>query len=142
MTETSRDARANYEPTTGWVGWITFAGTMMAFLGTLHGFQGLVAIFKDEYYVVGSNGLVVNVDYTTWGWVHLLGGILIAGAGAGLLAGQMWARVVGVLMAFASALINVAFLAALPIWSTIMIAIDVLVIWAITVHGREMRYVD
>jgi hypothetical protein len=115
---------------------------MMMLLGIFHAFQGLVAIFRDEYYAVGSSGLVVNVDYTTWGWVHLLGGILIAGAGAGLLAGQMWARVVGVLMAFASALINVAFLAALPIWSTIMIAIDVLVIWAITVHGREMRSVD
>jgi hypothetical protein len=142
MTDTSRDARANYEPATGWVGWIAFAGMMMMLLGIFHAFQGLVAIFRDEYYAVGSSGLVVNVDYTTWGWVHLLGGILIAGAGAGLLAGQMWARVVGVLMAFASALINVAFLAALPIWSTIMIAIDVLVIWAITVHGREMRSVD
>jgi hypothetical protein len=140
MTDTSRDARAAHGPTTGWVGWIAFAGMMLLLLGMFHAFQGLVALFNDEYYAVGSNGLVVHVDYTTWGWVHLLGGILIVLAGAGLLAGQMWARVVGVLMAFTSALINVAFLAALPIWSTIMITIDVLVIWAITVHGREMRY--
>jgi hypothetical protein len=140
MTDTSRDARAAHGPTTGWVGWIAFAAMMLLLLGMFHAFQGLVALFNDEYYAVGSNGLVVHVDYTTWGWVHLLGGILIVLAGAGLLAGQMWARVVGVLMAFTSALINVAFLAALPIWSTIMITIDVLVIWAITVHGREMRY--
>lgn len=124
---------------TGWVGWIFFAGTMMILLGMFHAFQGFVALFQDEYFLVGKNGLTVHVDYTTWGWVHLIVGIIIVAAGAGLLAGQLWARVVGVLLAVASALVNIAFLAAYPIWSTIMIAIDILVIWALTVHGSEMR---
>jgi hypothetical protein len=121
------------------MGWILFAGTMMLMLGIFHGIQGLVALFRDEYYLVGKNGLTVHVDYTTWGWVHLILGVVIAGAGAGLLVGQMWARIVGVLVALVSAVVNIAFLSAYPIWSTIMIAVDILVIWAITVHGREMR---
>ncbi|HEU4945810.1 MAG TPA: hypothetical protein VFT31_01520 [Kribbella sp.] len=124
---------------TGWVGWIMFAGTMMVLLGSLHAFQGFIALFQDDYYVVGKNDLTVHVDYTAWGWTHLIFGIVIAAAGVGLLAGQMWARVIGVIVAVLSALVNVAFLAAYPMWSTIMIAIDILVIWALTVHGREMQ---
>ena len=124
---------------TGWMGWILFAGTMMLMLGIFHAIQGFVALFRDEYYLVGKNGLTVHVDYTTWGWVHLILGVIIAGAGAGLIAGQMWARIVGVLVALVSSVINIAFLSAYPIWSAIMIAVDILVIWAITVHGREMK---
>jgi len=126
------------EPT-GWVGWIIFAGTMLVILGIFHAIQGLVALFQDEYYQVGKNGLTLHVDYTAWGWVHIVLGVVMAGAGAGLLAGQMWARVVGVVVALVSSVVNIAFLAAYPLWSMIMIAIDILVIWAITVHGREMR---
>jgi hypothetical protein len=126
------------EPT-GWVGWIAFAGIMMMMLGSFHAIAGLVGIFQDKYYLVGSSQLVIHADYTTWGWVHLIAGIVIACAGAALLTGQMWARVVAILCAFASALINVAFLSAYPIWSTIMITVDILVIWAVMVHGREMR---
>lgn len=128
------------EPT-AWTGWIAFAGTLMLLLGVFHVIQGLVAIFKDQYFVVGSSGLIVTVDYTAWGWVHLLFGLVVIAAGAGLLVGQMWARVVGVIVAFLSAVLNVGFLSAYPVWSAIMIAIDVVAIWAITVHGSEMKAV-
>ena len=124
---------------TGWVGWIVFGGTIMVLLGAFHAIQGLVALFKDEYFVVGQSGLVVSVDYTAWGWAHLILGLIVAGAGCGLLAGQMWARIVGVLVAMASAVVNLAFLAAFPIWSALMILFDVLIIWAITVHGSELK---
>jgi hypothetical protein len=124
---------------TGWVGWIAFAGTMMVLLGSFHVIQGLVAVFKDEYFVVGKSGLVVNVDYTTWGWVHIIGGLIIAGAGVALFTGKVWARTIGVLLAMVSAIVNISFLAAYPIWSTIMITVDILVIWALTVHGSEMK---
>ena len=124
---------------TGWVGWIAFAGVMMVVLGLFHAFQGLVALFEDDYYLVGQNGLTLHIDYTAWGWTHLIFGIVVAAAGVGLFTGQMWARVVGVVLAVLSALVNAAFLAAYPIWSTIMIALDILVIWALTVHGRETR---
>jgi hypothetical protein len=126
------------EPTL-WVGWIAFASVMMMLLGSLHAIQGLVGLFQDEYYLVGKNDLVVHVDFTTWGWVHLIAGILIAVAGGALLAGQMWARALAVVVAFGSAILNIAFLSAYPIWSTMMIVMDVLIIWAVTVHGREMK---
>src|SRR5262245_26198085 len=72
-----------------WVAWVNFAGVMLIMLGTLHAIQGLVALFRDEVYVVGKSGLVVNIDYTTWGWVHIIWGLLGVLVGICLLAGQM-----------------------------------------------------
>jgi len=129
------------EPT-GWVGWIAFAGIMMVMLGSFHAIQGLVALFNDKYYLVGNSGLVVSVDFTTWGWVQLIFGLIAIGAGAALFTGKMWARVLGTVVAAVSALVNIGFLGAYPIWSMTMIAFDVLVIWAITVHGAEMKTVQ
>ena len=126
------------EPT-GWVGWIVFAGCMMVLLGLFHAFQGFIALFQNDYYLVGKSGLTIHMDYTAWGWTHLVVGLIVVGAGAALLTGQMWARVLGIVVAVVSALINVGFLAAFPIWSTMMIVFDVLIIWALTVHGREMK---
>ena len=121
----------------GWMGWILFAATMMLMLGIFHAIQGLVALFQDEYYLVGKSGLTVHVDYTTWGWVHLILGILVAGAGAGLLgrtdvgADRRRPRVPGELRRQHRVPRGV------PLWSLIMIAVDVLVIWAMTVHGSR-----
>jgi hypothetical protein len=134
-TPMSADTRGQ----TAWVGWVVFAGMMLVLLGTFHVIQGLVALFRDEVFVVGQRGLVVNIDYTAWGWTHVLGGALAILVGACLLAGQMWARVVAVLVALLSAIANLLFLPAYPIWSVMMIAIDVLVIWAVTVHGSEIK---
>ncbi len=135
-----RAGTQSVQPTemTGWVGWIAYAGVMMLLLGSFHAMQGLVALFRDEFFLVGKNGLTVHVDYTVWGWVHLVGGIIIAVAGIALFAGKLWARGLGVVLAMASAVVNIGFLAAYPIWSTMMIAVDLLVIWALTVHGHEM----
>ena len=133
-----QSSRGVPEPT-GWVGWIIFAGTMMMLIGTLHVIQGLVALFNDEFYVVAKSGLTVHVDYTTWGWVHLIGGLIIIAAGMGLFAGRIWARTVGVILAAVSLIVNFAFIASYPFWSTIVIAMDIFVIWALTVHGREMK---
>ncbi len=129
------------QPTTAtaWVGWVFFAAFMMFLLGLFHAMAGLVALFRDEYFLVGRNGLVVNIDYTAWGWIHLLGGAVMAAAAIGLLSGRTWARAVAVVVALVSAVVNLGFLAAYPIWSAIMIAVDILVIWALIVHGAEMR---
>jgi hypothetical protein len=108
-------------------------------LGFFQAIQGLVAIFDPGYYLVGPEGLVVNVDYTAWGWTHLIVGLLAIAAGAGLLMGNTVARVVGVVLAVVSAVLNLAFIAAYPVWSTIVIALDVIVIYAIVVHGRELQ---
>jgi hypothetical protein len=112
---------------------------MMLILGMFHAFQGLIALFQHEYYLVTENGLTVHVNYTGWGWTHLIFGIVVIAAGAALLVGQTWARVVAVVLAVLSAVVNAGFLAAYPVWSAIMIAVDILVIWALTVHGGEMR---
>jgi hypothetical protein len=123
----------------GWVGWVIFAGVMMLLNGAFGAIAGFVALFKDEYYQVGSNGLVINVDYTTWGWVHIILGVAIALAGLALMVGQTWARVVAVIAATLHALAQFAFVAAYPLWALIMIAINVFVIYAVVVHGREAR---
>jgi hypothetical protein len=124
---------------TGWVGWIGFAGAMMVLLGIFHVIDGLVALFRDEVFLTTRSGLIVNVDYTTWGWVHLIGGVLILLAGIGLFTGNIAARILAVVLAMLSAIVNLGFLSAYPVWSTIMIAVDILVIWALTVHGGELR---
>jgi hypothetical protein len=122
-----------------WVGWIAFASMMLIMLGTFHVIEGIVALTKSDYFLVHSSGLVVNVNYTTWGWVHIIAGILVVAAGVGILNGQMWARIVGVAVAFVSALLNIAFLSAYPVWSILMIALAVVVIMALTVHGSEIK---
>jgi hypothetical protein len=125
---------------TGWVGYVVFAGVMLMMLGAFQAIEGLVAIFRDEYYVVTRSGLLLTMDFTTWGWVHLILGLIAVGTGIGVLLGQMWARVTGIVIAVLSALANLAFLPAYPIWATIIIALDVLAIYALAVHGREVEY--
>ncbi|MFG1622639.1 hypothetical protein [Kribbella sp. NPDC049227] len=136
MPDTGRSAAT---PRGGWVGPIVFAGVMMIVLGLSHGFQGFVALFNEGYYVVEKNGLAIHMGYTGWVWTHLIIGTVVFVAGFCVLVGQVWARVVGVILAVVSILVNVAFLAAAPGWSTIMIAVDILVIWALTFHGRDVR---
>jgi hypothetical protein len=132
-------AEGGVQDASAWAGWVVFAGMMMIMLGCFQAIEGLVALFKDSYYVVRPSGLLVHVDYTTWGWVHLAIGVIAALAGFGLLAGNMFARVIGVAIAAVSALVNMAFVSAYPIWSIIIIAVDVVVIFAICVHGRELK---
>ena len=125
---------------TGWVGYVVFAGVMLIMLGGFQAIEGLVAIFRDDYYLVTQRGLLLTMDFTAWGWTHLILGAVAVIAGIGVLLGQTWARVIGVIIAVLSALSNIAFLPAYPIWATIIIALDVLAIYALTVHGREVQY--
>jgi hypothetical protein len=122
-----------------WVGWILFAGVMMIVLGMVHAFQGFMAIFDDRYFLVRPSRLAIHLDYDNWGWIHLVVAVFVLIAGVALLNGRVWGRVVGVIVAIASILVNMAFLAAYPIWSTITIAVDILIIWSLTVHGDELR---
>jgi hypothetical protein len=124
---------------TAWVGFVLFGGLMLVMMGAFQAIEGFVALFKDDYYLVSRSGLVLSVDYTTWGWTHLLIGLVAVLAGIGILLGQMWARVVGIVIAVISAFANLAFIAAYPLWCTIVIATDVLVIYALAVHGREVK---
>jgi hypothetical protein len=118
---------------------VVFAGVMLVMMGVFQVVQGLVALFDDGFYAVGSNGLVVDVDYNTWGWIHVVIGLVGVLVGIGLMAGNMAARIAGVAIAFLSALVNLVFISAYPVWSVIVIALDVIVIYAIIVHGRELK---
>jgi hypothetical protein len=124
---------------TAWVGFVLFGGLMLVMMGAFQAIEGFVALFKDDYYLVSRTGLVLSIDYTTWGWTHLIIGLVAVAAGIGILVGQMWARVVGIVIAVISAFANLAFIAAYPLWCTIVIATDVLVIYALAVHGREVK---
>jgi hypothetical protein len=141
QTRATADPGFNIQPTqaTAWVGWIVFSGILMIMLGMFQALMGVVALFKDEFYLVARNGLVLSLDYTTWGWIHLIIGIVAVLTGFGVLLGQMWARVIGIILAVVSAVTNVVFIAAYPIWSTIVIVIDILIIYALSVHGREVK---
>jgi hypothetical protein len=124
---------------TAWVGFVLFGGIMLMMMGSFQAIEGFVALFKEDYYLVTRNGLALSLDYSSWGWTHLLIGLGGIGIGIGVLLGQMWARVLGILVAVISALANIAFLPAYPIWCTIVIATDVLIIYALAVHGSEVK---
>ncbi|WP_378524918.1 DUF7144 family membrane protein [Nonomuraea harbinensis] len=127
---------------TGWVGWVALAGIGMMILGCFQAFMGLVGIFNTDFYVVTANNLAIPVNYTAWGWFHLAMGVIVFLAGAAITTGKTWGRVVGITLAALQALVNFAWLPAYPVWSTIVIAFDVLVIYALAVHGREMKAFD
>jgi hypothetical protein len=121
-----------------WAGWVAFAGLLLMTIGIFQVTQGLVALFDDGFYAVGPNGLVVDVDYNIWGWIHIGIGVVGGLVGFGLLMGNLAARIGGVVIAFLSALANVAFTSAYPLWSVMVIVMNIIVIYAIIVHGREL----
>jgi hypothetical protein len=122
----------------GWaVGFILFAGLMLIMAGIFQAFAGLVALFENEFYVATRNYLF-QFDATTWGWIHLLVGLLVALAGLAVLGGRSWGRVVGITLAVVSALANFAFIPYYPFWSLTIIALAIFVIWALAAHGRDV----
>ena len=141
MTEdaSSSTSRRAAQETPGWaVGFILFAAVMMIMVGVFQAIQGLVGIFENEFYVATRNYLF-EFDATTWGWTHLLLGLLVAFAGWGLFSGRTWARTVAIILAVLSALANFLFIPYYPFWSLLLITLDIFVIWAITAHGGDMR---
>jgi hypothetical protein len=125
------------EPSGAAVGWILFAGILMIMIGIFHAISGLAALIEDDFYVTTPNYLL-EFDVTTWGWIHLIGGIVVLLAGFGVFAGRTWARAVGITLAGVSAIANFAFIPYYPLWSLTIIALNIFVIWALAVHGREL----
>jgi hypothetical protein len=119
------------------VGMTVFAGTIMIMIGVMHVFQGIVALVNDTFYVAGEEW-VLQLDVTSWGWVHLILGAVVALAGFFVFSGAVWARTIGVIMAVDSGLASFAWLPYYPVWALVVIALDVFVIWALTAHGREI----
>jgi hypothetical protein len=120
-------------------GWAWFTGGLMGLVGLFQIMAGIVALAGTGYYTVPARSLVVDAGYSTWGWVHLILGIAALVTGGGLAFGNMVARVVGVALAMLSALVNLIFIPASPFASTLIIALDVFLIYAITVYGGEPK---
>jgi hypothetical protein len=126
---------------TGWVGWIVFAGFFMIVNGIFGALQGLTALLRDQsYFVVAENGLL-TFNYTAWGWIHLILGIVLIVVGIFLLRGSGWARVLAVILVGLHMIAQFGFISSYPVWGIIMIALDALILYALLVHGREISAV-
>ncbi|HYN30970.1 MAG TPA: hypothetical protein VES95_14035 [Dermatophilaceae bacterium] len=128
------------EPTgysAGAVGVTAFAAVLLIMAGLLQAIQGVVALVNDTFFVVGTE-YVFTFDVTSWGWVHLAIGLVLVLVGVALLRGSLWARIVGVALACLSIVVNFLWLPYYPLWSLTVIAFDLLVIWALVAHGKDI----
>jgi hypothetical protein len=123
----------------GFSGWAWFTGGLMGLVGLFQVITGIVALAGTGYYTVPARNLVVDAGYSTWGWVHLILGIALLVTGGGLAFGNLVARVAGVALAALSAVVNLVFIPADPFAATLIIGLDVWLIYAITVHGGEPK---
>ncbi len=119
------------------VGYATFASVLLLMVGIFQFVAGLVGVIEDDFYVV-STKWVFEFDVTTWGWIHMILGVVLFLSGLGILSGNVLARTVGVVVAGLAAVANFLWLPYYPVWSIVMIFLAVSVIWALTVHGRDI----
>ena len=126
------------QPSKWAVGYAAAAAALLIIAGTFHFIAGLVGLIDDEFYVVGQKW-VFEFDITTWGWIHLILGVVLVGSGLLILTGNLLGRIVGVVVAGVSAVGNFMWMPYYPIWSTVLIAFAVAIIWALTVHGRDIN---
>jgi hypothetical protein len=123
------------------VGITTAAAIFLMIGGICHAMQGVVGIATNEFYVTTQHW-VFQFDVTTWGWIHIIVGAITVLAGIGLFSGAVWARTVAVAIAAVSILVNFAWLPYYPLWSILVIAFDMFVIWALTAHGRDVLAIN
>ncbi len=136
----SPDQQANSSAKQGFAFGISIVAAALLFVaGLVSVFQGISAIANDELFVVGRN-YVFEFDLTTWGWIHLiLGivGILIAG---GLAVGADWARIAAIVIASLSIIAQFLWLPYYPAWAILIIVLDLIVIWAVSTWNPNNAY--
>jgi len=110
---------------------------MMTVMGIWWVIAGIVAIADDAFFVV-TEDYIFQFDATTWGWIHLILGIVVLFAGFGLFSAQVWARTVGVIIAVLAGIVAFSWLPWYPVWGILFIVISIAVIWALTVHGDDV----
>jgi hypothetical protein len=115
------------------VGLALFAGALMMTVGLFQALQGLVALLDDKFFVVTDN-YTFEFDVTTWGWIHLILGILVAVIGYFVVRGDLWARVIAMVFAGLSAIANFLWIPYYPVWSVLILTLDILVIWALVAY--------
>lgn len=132
VSERRRRPRAERQPT----GWTVFAGVVLLIVGSLDALYGLAAILNNEVVIVGGNGVII-ADITTWGWVHLILGSIVALTGLGLFAGNPSARWAAVFFISINAVAQIVWFPAAPLWAFLMIILDVVVIYQLTARWDE-----
>jgi len=123
-----------------WTGWVGFAGLLMLIMGIIDVIEGLIAIIRDEYYVIHGNQVIV-FDTTTWGWITLILGVLLFLVGSGLLKGSSWARWVSILLVSFALVEQLAWLGntAYPLWTLVVIALQFMVLFALTARWSGVK---
>jgi hypothetical protein len=120
-----------------WTGWVRFGGIMMTIIGAFAVIEGFFALFSPTYVTLTGAGVLL-FDLTAWGWVHLLLGILVLAVGLALVGGApSWARGTGVFLLAVNTIVQLAFMPAYPLWSIVLIVLDIVVIYALMVTWGE-----
>lgn len=130
-------ATKSNEPT-GWVGWVYFAGILLIVRAFFQAFLGFVALTRNEILLVTPDKIAV-FNYTTWGIVHLVIGVILLTAGFSVLNGGLWGRIIGSIAAGFGILANIVFLPAYPVWALTALVLDVIILYALLVHGKEAK---
>ena len=126
----------------GWtMGLIYFASAMLVIVGVFHALAGLTALLDDSFYRVPP-AYALEASVTTWGWVHMIGGIVFVAAGFYLLTGNLFARIIAVFAAIVSAVASFWSIPYYPVWNIIILTVDVAVIWAVVAHGHQLKPAD
>jgi hypothetical protein len=133
---TTPQSTGNENPAAWASGWVAFAGFMLILIGMFWGLQGLAAIIEDQFYVLGEE-YAFEIDVTGWGWIHMIGGLVAVAAGCYVFTGNLAARLFGILIALVSAVANFFYIPYYPLWSILIIALNVIVIWALAVYSTE-----
>ncbi len=122
------------------IGWKMFAGSMMIVAGAFNIADGLVAITDHGYFAKagGTDQLPITNDLKTWGWIVFAWGLVLLVSGGLVFAGNQFGRWVGLVAAIGNAIVQLGFLAHYPFWSAIIILVDLLVIYALAVHGGRL----
>ncbi|MFI2754043.1 hypothetical protein ACGIF2_11470 [Cellulomonas sp. P22] len=124
---------------TAWVGWVWFAAALLFTVGVFGVIAGLVAVFNPNTVVAATGEGVAIIDVSTWGWVHLVIGVLVALTGLALFGGAAWARLVAIVLIVLNMLVQFVALPSTPWWSITAIILSLVVLWALVVHGGEAR---
>ncbi len=127
QTQMSRAGMSTTVPS----GWAFFAGILLFMIGVFNIIWGLTALLNDTAVTVGQQGLIVW-DLTAWGWIHLILGVVLIATGLGLFGGKGWARWMAILFAMLSAFAQIAWMATYPIWSILIITLDIIIIYQLT----------
>jgi hypothetical protein len=124
---------------TAWTGWVIFAAIVMITIGALDIIQGLVALLKEETYLITESGLLVTTDFTAWGWTLLIWGIVLVLAAAALFSGKEWGRWFAIVAVVVNMIGQIAWFPAYPLWSLVAIGLGIAVLFALTARWKPIK---